>query len=135
MNGIPAPEITRPQQIARRGGFDFQISDCPVRDVLDNIGGKWSFLMLLALADGPLRFSALRRFIPDISQRILTETLRDLQCDGFVDRTVFPTKPPSVEYCLTELGQSLLVPMGGLIDWANKNHSAIRSARAEFDIA
>lgn len=106
---------------------------CPVRGVLDRIGDKWSFLIVSMLAEQPLRFGALRRAVPDISQRMLTQTLRDLQRDGLVDREVFPTNPPSVEYRLTKLGQSLLVPMNALIAWAEKNHTRIKTARAAFD--
>jgi DNA-binding HxlR family transcriptional regulator len=106
---------------------------CPVRGVLDRIGDKWSFLIVSMLAEKPHRFGELRRAVPDISQRMLTQTLRDLQRDGLVDREVFPTNPPSVEYSLTKLGQSLLVPMNGLIAWAGKNHAKINSARAVFD--
>lgn len=106
---------------------------CPVRGVLDRIGDKWSFLIVSMLAEKPHRFGELRRAVPDISQRMLTQTLRDLQRDGLVDREVFPTNPPSVEYRLTKLGQSLLVPMNGLIGWAEKNHAKINSARAVFD--
>jgi DNA-binding HxlR family transcriptional regulator len=106
---------------------------CPVRDVLDQIGDKWSTLMLVVLAERPHRFGELRRSIPDISQRMLTQTLRDLQRDGLIRRQVFPTVPPSVEYALTPLGQSLLDPLVALIRWADAHHSAIRSARTEFD--
>jgi len=114
-------------------GQVFSRSDCPVRDVIENIGGKWNTLMILALADGPMRFSALRRLIPDISQRMLTQTLRDLQRDGYIDRTVFPTQPPSVEYRLTVLGQSFLSLVKQLVDWSSENHAAIRAARAVYD--
>jgi DNA-binding HxlR family transcriptional regulator len=106
---------------------------CPVRGVLDRIGDKWSFLVVSMLAEKPHRFGALRRAVPDISQRMLTQTLRDLQRDGLVDREVFPTNPPSVEYRLTKLGQSLLQPMDALIGWAERNHTKINSARAVFD--
>ncbi|MEK1925558.1 MAG: helix-turn-helix domain-containing protein [Rhizobium giardinii] len=116
-------------------GMAFSREDCPVRDVIDNIGGKWNTLMILALADGPMRFSALRRLIPDISQRMLTQTLRDLQRDGYIGREVFPTQPPSVEYRLTPLGQSFLVLVKGLVDWSKEHHDAIRAARAEYDAA
>ena len=71
--------------------------------------------------------------VPDISQRMLTQTLRDLQRDGLIDRTVFPTTPPSVEYRLTKLGRSLLEPLAGLIAWADKHHPAIKAARQAFD--
>jgi DNA-binding HxlR family transcriptional regulator len=104
-----------------------------VRGVLDRIGDKWSFLIVSMLAEKPHRFGELRRAVPDISQRMLTQTLRDLQRDGLVDREVFPTNPPSVEYRLTRLGQSLLQPMDALIGWAEKNHARINSARATFD--
>jgi DNA-binding HxlR family transcriptional regulator len=116
-------------------GMAFSREQCPVRDVIDNIGGKWNTLMILALADGPMRFSALRRLIPDISQRMLTQTLRDLQRDGYIGRQVFPTQPPSVEYSLTPLGQSFLVLVKGLVDWSMEHHQAIRSSRVEYDAA
>ncbi len=114
-------------------GQVFSRSNCPVRDVIDNIGGKWNTLMILALAEGPMRFSALRRLIPDISQRMLTQTLRDLQRDGYIDRTVFPTQPPSVEYRLTPLGQSFLSLVKQLVDWSTEHHAAIRAARTAYD--
>ncbi|WP_455271153.1 winged helix-turn-helix transcriptional regulator [Rhizobium herbae] len=116
-------------------GMTFSREQCPVRDVIDNIGGKWNTLMILALADGPMRFSALRRLIPDISQRMLTQTLRDLQRDGYIGRQVFPTQPPSVEYSLTPLGQSFLVLVKGLVDWSVEHHQSIRSARVAYDAA
>lgn len=108
---------------------------CPIRDVLDRVGDKWSSLLLLALKDRPQRFGALRREIPDISQRMLTETLRNLQRDGFLSRTVFPTTPPAVEYALTSLGHSLQETLGELAVWSAANHDAIRSARRSFDAA
>ncbi|WOS61443.1 winged helix-turn-helix transcriptional regulator [Sinorhizobium fredii] len=116
-------------------GVPLEMDNCPVRDVMDNIGGKWNSLMILSLADGPLRFSQLRRLIPDISQRMLTQTLRDLQRDGYLSRTVYPTQPPSVEYGLTDLGRSFLVVLKLFVDWSLENHDAIRKARAEFDEA
>ena len=111
------------------------ITDCPVRGVLDKISDKWSMLLVMTLASGPRRFNQLRREVPDISQKMLTQTLRDLQRDGLVARQVFDTKPPSVEYRLTELGQSIIVPFGHLIVWANQNHPLINAARTEFDKA
>ena len=116
-------------------GMAVSMQDCPVRDVIDNIGGKWNTLMILALAEGPMRFSALRRLIPDISQRMLTQTLRDLQRDGYIGRKVFPTQPPSVEYSLTPLGQSFLVLVKGLVDWSLAHHQSSRAARADYDSA
>jgi DNA-binding HxlR family transcriptional regulator len=126
---------TEGEQVTVFAGMVFTGHDCPVRDVVDNIGGKWNTLMILALADGPMRFSALRRLIPDISQRMLTQTLRDLQRDGYIGRQVFPTQPPSVEYSLTPLGRSFLVLVKGLVDWSVEHHQAIRAARVEYDAA
>ena len=106
---------------------------CPIRDVLDHIGDKWSVLLLSQLRDGPRRFGALRRAVTDISQRMLTETLKDLQRDGFVSRTVHPTVPPSVEYALTDLGRDLLGPIEQMVAWAAAHHDDVRAARQRFD--
>lgn len=106
---------------------------CPVRSVIDQIGGKWTTLILLALAEQPYRFGALRRLVPDISQRMLTQTLRDLERDGYVLRSVFPTKPPSVEYRLTDLGQSLIGALEVLVTWAEAHHDRVRESRHAFD--
>ena len=106
---------------------------CPVRDVLDHLSGKWSTLLLLALAEGPRRFGALRRAVPQISKRMLTQTLRDLERDGFLTRHEFPTKLPSVEYRLSALGESFLVPLGTLLTWVEKQHGQIRHARVRYD--
>jgi len=124
------PEMMR-ARLTERLGFD--PADCPIRDVMDNISGKWSLLMMLELTAGPKRFGELRRKVPDISQRMLTQTLRDLQRDGYVMRTVYPTQPPSVEYRLTGLGESFMRPIEALVDWAEENHERIRRCRAEFD--
>ncbi|MES2313113.1 MAG: helix-turn-helix domain-containing protein [Pseudomonadota bacterium] len=110
-----------------------QSACCPVRDVLDRIGDKWSMLMIMALATRPHRFSELHRAVHDISKRMLTQTLRDLERDGLITRHVFPTKPPGVEYRLAPLGHSLLDPMAGLIDWADRCYGDIHAARARFD--
>ena len=108
-------------------------SACPVRDVLDRIGDKWSVLLVQNLREGPVRFGVLRRQIGDISQRMLTETLRHLQRDGYVSRKVYPTVPPSVEYALTDLGKSLLAPLEQLVQWSASNHNVVRAARVEYD--
>ena len=113
----------------------FTSADCPVRDVVDHLGDKWSTLILSLLFIGPKRFGALRRAVPDISQRMLTQTLRDLQRDGLIEREVFPTKPPSVEYSLSPLGMSLQTPLNALIAWAVEHHGEIREARARYDRA
>ncbi|WP_454849826.1 winged helix-turn-helix transcriptional regulator [Rhizobium binxianense] len=112
---------------------NLDFDNCPVRDMMQQIGGKWSTLLLEALAARPYRFGELRRKIPDISQRMLTQTLRDLQRDGYIEREVFPTKPPSVEYRMTELGRSLYGPLAELLNWAEANHEAVRTARQRFD--
>lgn len=109
------------------------LAKCPVRDVLDRIGDKWSVLILKNLEAGPRRFGALRRMIGDISQRMLTQTLRELQRDGLIQRTVYPTVPPSVDYRLTKLGQSLMDPLEQLVQWSDRHHAKIHKARATFD--
>ena len=106
---------------------------CPVRDVLDRVGDKWSALILRELASGPRRFGALRRGVEDISQRMLTETLRHLQRDGFVSRKVIPATPPQVEYAQTALGASLHIALENLSHWAELNHDTIRNARKLYD--
>ncbi|MFZ7093651.1 winged helix-turn-helix transcriptional regulator [Primorskyibacter sp. 2E233] len=108
---------------------------CPIRDVLDRVGQKWTLLILISLERAPQRFSALQRSVGDISKRMLTQTLRELERDGMISRTVYPTKPPSVEYALTELGRSSLQPIATLSDWASANHDRIRAARAAYDAA
>lgn len=109
--------------------------NCPVRDVLNQVSGKWSSLLLMALSSGPLRFAELKRMTPDISQRMLTKTLRDLHRDGYITRTVFPTKPPKVVYELTETGRSFLEAFSLLVTWAKENHRQISEARSTFDRA
>lgn len=107
-------------------------SKCPIRDVMDHIGDKWSSLLMVALGTRPHRFGELKRAVPDISQRMLTQTLRDLQRDGLISRHVFPTQPPSVEYRLTPLGESMMPPLMGLMKWAADHHAQIREARSDF---
>lgn len=106
---------------------------CPVRDVMDPIAGKWAMLLLDALAERPYRFAELRRLVPDISQRMLSQTLRTLQRDGYLERRVFPTKPPGVEYRLTSLGKSLYQALVPALNWSEANHEAVRAARRQFD--
>lgn len=110
--------------------------DCrAVSAVLARIGDKWSVLIVSRLGNGPIRFNALKRDIGGISQRMLTLTLRGLERDGLITRTVFPTVPPRVDYALTALGRSLLVPVSALGDWARKNRGRIEEAQAKFDRA
>lgn len=107
--------------------------DCPVREVLSRVGDKWSILVVAVLRDGSMRFNDLRRSIDGISQRMLTLTLRGLERDGLVTRTVTPTTPPRVDYALTRLGRTLLDPIMALADWAETNRSAIQTSRQRFD--
>src|SRR5262245_31273226 len=110
--------------------------DCrAVSEVLARVGDKWTVLVVSALGDGPKRFNELRRALGSISQRMLTLTLRALERDGLVTRTVFPTIPPRVDYELTNLGRSLLDPVSTLGLWARRNRAAIQTARARFDAA
>lgn len=108
---------------------------CPVRDVLAQIGDKWSMLVLLTLDQHAprARFSVLRRAIDDISQRMLTVTLRSLERDGLIHRTVYPEIPPRVEYELTELGRGLLVPVKELVGWTRRNKLKLERARRQYD--
>ena len=108
--------------------------DCrAVSEVLSRVGDKWTVLVVSAMGDGPKRFNELRRALGSISQRMLTLTLRGLERDGLVTRTVFPTIPPRVDYELTKLGRSLLEPVSGLGLWARQNRLAIQEARDRFD--
>ncbi|MGL4176054.1 MAG: winged helix-turn-helix transcriptional regulator [Dermatophilaceae bacterium] len=109
--------------------------DCPVRDVLERVGDKWSVLVVAQLADGPRRFSTLLRGTDGLSQRMLTRTLRLLERDGLVDRTVTPTTPPQVSYSLTPLGTGLATALGPLTAWAVEHREQVRTARAAWDSA
>ena len=104
-------------------------------EVLSRVGDKWTVLVVGTLGDGPKRFNELRRALGSISQRMLTLTLRALERDGLVTRTVFPTIPPRVDYELTRLGHSLLEPVSSLSLWARQNRSAIETARRQVDSA
>lgn len=108
--------------------------DCHViSDVLARIGDKWTVLVVWTLGDGTKRFNELRRRINGISQRMLTLTLRSLERDGMVTRSVYPTIPPRVDYTLTDLGRSLLAPVMALGDWATKHREEIEAARQHFE--
>lgn len=108
--------------------------DCrAVGSILARVGDKWSVLVIMLLSDGPRRFNEIKRMVGGISQRMLTLTLRGLERDGLVTRTVFPTIPPRVDYELTELGRSLREPVQNLGQWAFANLPQIQSAREKFD--
>ena len=104
-----------------------------VREILDRVGDRWSLYIIAQLRDGPQRFNALKRSIEAISQRMLTLTLRGLERDGLISRTVYPTNPPQVEYALTPLGASLAQTVTVLLDWSSENREQIESARADYD--
>lgn len=106
---------------------------CPVRQVLDGISDKWSILVMAALSLSQRRFSELRRDIPDVSQKMLTHTLRKLERDGLVERIVTPTAPPRVDYRLRPLGESLFVRLSNLASWVIENRAEIEVARRAFD--
>ena len=109
-------------------------SDCrAISEVLARVGDKWSVLVVSKLGSGTKRFNELRREIGGISQRMLTLTLRGLERDGLVDRTIVPTSPPGVEYDLTPLGRDLLQPVSALSGWAIRNQSKIAQSREKFD--
>jgi DNA-binding HxlR family transcriptional regulator len=109
-------------------------ADCrAVSQILSRVGDKWSVLVVMALSQGPQRFSELRDQIGGISQKMLTTTLRGLERDGLVTRTIFPTVPPRVDYELTDLGRDLTVPVIALGQWARRNQDYIEAARAAFD--
>jgi DNA-binding HxlR family transcriptional regulator len=110
--------------------------NCPVRNVVDRIGDKWSVLVLLLLEEGDImRFNEINTSIRTISQKMLTVTLKSLEADGLVTRTVYPQIPPKVEYKLTPRGKSLLPHLHGLVDWARNNLGEIRESRIIFGTA
>lgn len=107
--------------------------NCPIRNVLSRVGDKWSMLILFTLENHPtIRFKELQRNIPDISQKMLTATLKALEADGFISREVFPEVPPRVEYALTEKGKSLLPLIDNLLTWASNNMEDIIASRERF---
>lgn len=105
---------------------------CPVRDVIERIGDKWSVLLIDRLHAGPQRFGVLARAVDGISRNMLTRTLRLLERDGLVTRTVYPTSPPTVEYALTDLGRSLVPVLNSVARWAVEHRPLVEAARADF---
>lgn len=115
---------------------NWTVDACPVRGVLDRFGDKWSILILLILGDrDKMRFSELNKEIPDISQKMLTVTLRTLEADGLVKRTIFPEVPPRVEYEITEMCRSLVPLIHNLVEWAESNIGGIASSREQYAAA
>ncbi|MEW5856387.1 MAG: helix-turn-helix domain-containing protein [Cyanobacteriota bacterium] len=116
---IPEPEIFSP--------------NCPVQQVLDSIANKWSVIVLYALSFGTKRYSELQRQIGGVSQKMLTQTLRNLERDGLVERKVYPVVPPKVEYSLTPLGETLIEPLGAICEWAEAHIQELEAAREGYD--
>ena len=127
---MTAQPISRREAWAAEGIFP---NNCPIRKILDHVAAKWTTLVLLELFEKPRRFNELGRLLPDISKRMLTQTLRELERDGIVNRQVFDTTPPSVEYSLTPLGGTLIPPLLGLVDWAKNNQHTIDAAQTAYD--
>jgi DNA-binding HxlR family transcriptional regulator len=109
------------------------VDTCPIREILDRVGGKWSVQVIVEVAQGPRRFTELLNSIEGLSRRMLTLTLRGLERDGLVERTVYPTVPAKVEYTATELACGLYQPLEALALWARNNRTAILNARHEYD--
>ncbi len=124
-----------PEQVVPGIGEVSEESCTTVREVLARVGDKWSVLVIALLSRGPLRFSEVYRAVEGISHRMLTLTLRQLERDGLVTRTVFPTVPPRVDYELSALGMTLIEPVMALVEWAEHHRMDIEAARATFDAA
>lgn len=125
------PTMTAAERRARRAEqYSAYLATCPARQVLDSLSDKWVTLVLNALSDGPKRYSELARIISGVSQKMLTQTLRNLERDGLVSRTVTPSVPVRVDYELTELGESLLPVVAAIKAWAESHIHEIHAARA-----
>ncbi len=119
--------ITRPTRPA------IPAANCGTRKVLDLIADEWTVFVVYALADGTRRYSQLQREVHGISQKMLTQTLRNMERDGMVERKVYPVVPPMVEYSLTELGQTLIEPLSAVGRWAEEHLGEVEQARAQYD--
>ena len=115
------------------GGPGASMVKCRVREILGRVGDKWSLFVIFRLGDGPQRFTALKRSVEGVSQRMLTVTLRGLERDGIVSRTMYPVMPPRVDYALTPLGHTLLDAVGALMAWADEHLAEVDAARAAYD--
>lgn len=124
----------KPSHLNSTAGASHDHEACrPIHEILNLVGDKWSVQVVRLLGQGTMRFNELRHAIEGISQKMLTRTLRNLERNGFVTRTVYPTIPPKVEYTLTDLGSELLVPVTALAKWVDANRDRIDEARARFD--
>jgi DNA-binding HxlR family transcriptional regulator len=120
-------KVNQPDRTAMTAGR------CRVREILDRVGDKWSLFVIFQLGGGPQRFTALKRSVDGISQRMLTVTLRGLERDGIVSRTMYPVMPPRVDYELTKMGQSLLDAVASLMAWADAHLDDVDAARQAYD--
>jgi DNA-binding HxlR family transcriptional regulator len=124
-------KVKKAKQVVQRRAPDHEHASCKaLGQVLDRIGDKWTIMVVGGLSKGPMRFNALLRLIGGVSHRMLTLTLRGLEHDGLVKRTVYPSVPAKVEYELTDVGRSLIKPLSGLSEWVQRNRPAIEAARA-----
>ncbi|KJS56393.1 helix-turn-helix domain-containing protein [Streptomyces rubellomurinus] len=128
------PTTTAAQRrAAARADYDAYLAECPARQLLDRIGDKWVSLVVNALADGPQRYSDLRRRLAGVSEKMLTQTLRAVERDGLLTRTVTAGVPARVDYALTPLGRDLLPLVRAIKDWAETHMPAVLAARADYD--
>jgi len=127
ISSLGHPQVTEP------GSHPVFPSDCPIRQLLDRIGDKWSVLALLVLGDTAMRFGELRRCIGGVSQKVLTQTLRSLERDGLLTRLAEPTVPVSVTYSLTPLGIDLLSALRLMMEWAETRMALVKAAQSEYD--
>ena len=128
------PTLTSAERREReRDAYNAFLAECPSRLLLDRLSDKWTTLLLVALADGPQRYSELARAVAGVSQKMLTQTLRSLERDGLITRHVTPSVPVRVDYELTDLGRSLLPVVRAVKDWAEVHMPDVRAARARFD--
>ncbi len=125
-------ETVREQEQCDETVGDLYSETCPCREILDLVASKWSALIIGRLEEDTHRFGQLRRAIPGVTQKMLTQTLRRLEKDGLVHREVIPTRPPQVEYSLTDLGRSASSPLAAIRDWSEANLGAIKQARQQF---
>ncbi|WP_171165558.1 helix-turn-helix domain-containing protein [Streptomyces sp. I05A-00742] len=116
-----------------RAAYDAYLAECPARQLLDRISNKWVSLIVNALAAGPQRYGDLSRRLASVSQKMLTQTLRSLERDGLVERTVTPTVPVRVDYALTPLGEGLIPVMQAIKGWAEGNMDEVLAARERYD--
>jgi DNA-binding HxlR family transcriptional regulator len=128
-----ATRTTAQQRAEARIAYDAYLATCPARQLLDRISDKWVSLLLNALADGPQRYSGLSRIVAGVSQKMLSQTLRSMERDGLVSRSVTPSVPVRVDYALTPLGVSLLPVMQSIKNWAETHIEQVATARDTYD--